>query len=173
MNDPWPNRNPGPEYPRPIIIRNILDCKSIPRVSKTIVQIYFTRITPTNRMDGHFLHTKAALEKLTSHQSLDDLGGHTLGTYDPTRPSPTSPDHTHTVKTRPDARRSSGQISNLSDAPDDRGRSGRVASHSVCPVYSYARERDTSRPGLNPQFSSNSSRNKTTLAFKICGIGAS
>ena len=36
--------------------------------------------------------------------------------------------------TRPDARRSSGQISNVSDAPDDRGWSGRVISHSVCPA---------------------------------------
>ena len=63
-------------------------------------------------------------------------GGHTLGTYVPTRPSPTSPDHAHNVPdaTRPDARRSSGQLSNLSDAPDDRGWSGRVASHSVCPA---------------------------------------
>ena len=61
-------------------------------------------------------------------------GGHTLCPYDPTRPSPTSPDHAHIIKTRPDVRRSSGQISNLSDAPDDRGRSGRVVSHSVCPA---------------------------------------
>ena len=42
------NKSTEPEYPRPNLIRNIYGRNSLPKVSKTIVQIYFYQITRRN-----------------------------------------------------------------------------------------------------------------------------
>ena len=55
---PRDGQNHGNIETRILRIRKILERNSLPKVSKTIVQIYISRIIPTNRVEGRITNTK-------------------------------------------------------------------------------------------------------------------